>query len=272
MRKTKRFPSDVPTFLTLVMPMYNEADRIKDTLDKIAAFADKMPFTLEVIFVDDASTDGTGKIVETYLKKYLNWRMIRNDQHSGKGFSVMEGLYEATGIYRFFSDADMSVPIDTVIDMMKKMKISGPDGPEHDLVIGSRRVKGAVLKKRQPFFRELLGRIYSVLVRIFVVRGYLDTQCGFKVMTEDVAMELLPRMGVRGFGFDVEMIYIAKKILNLRVLEFPVEWEDSARSSVHPIRDSLRMFADLFVVLKRNHDGYYGSPIRRESHMAHIYY
>ncbi|MCB4756683.1 MAG: glycosyltransferase family 2 protein [Elusimicrobia bacterium] len=225
-----------PPRLSIIIPAYNEAARILPTLETIEAFVKTQPYPIEVLIVDDGSKDGTAGTVRTFIDGKSHFRLLQHERNLGKGAAVRLGMRSAQGAYRLFSDADLSTPIEEVSKFFPHA---------YDVIIGSRRVRGAQLKKRQPFYREAMGRVFSVLVRLLTLHGFLDTQCGFKFFTANAADNIFFKQTINGFGFDVEILFIAKKCFRYRIKEAPVVWRDSPQTQVRLFRDSLRMFVDL---------------------------
>jgi dolichyl-phosphate beta-glucosyltransferase len=225
--------------LSVVIPAYNEQERILPTLERVETFLKKQPYSSEIIVVDDCSTDQTREIVSKFIAGKKNCSLITNSKNAGKGAAVKAGMAAAKGTYRLFSDADLSTPIEDVQKLFPFLENGC------DIVIGSRRVKSASVIKRQPIYREASGRVFSVLVRLLLLRGFLDTQCGFKLFTAKAAEAIFPKLTIDRFGFDVEILYIAD-VSGFRVKEAPVSWVDSPKSHVRLWRDASRMFLDLF--------------------------
>jgi len=245
--------------LSIIIPAYNEESRILPSLQKIHDFISTQAFLTEVIVVDDCSTDRTFDRVNEFISGKSNYALIQNERNIGKGGSVRRGMGQARGKFRLFTDADLSTPIEEVNNflnavipakagiqsvnhprMLKKDDISG-----FDMVIGSRRVKGANVVVRQPIFREAAGRLFSVLVRLLTLRGFIDTQCGFKLFTQEAAENIFPLQTIPGFGFDVELLFIAARRFGYKIKEAPVPWTDSPSTRVRLFRDSTMMFLDL---------------------------
>jgi dolichyl-phosphate beta-glucosyltransferase len=155
-----------------------------------------------------------------------------------------------------FSDADLSTPIEEFESLLPWIESNG-------LVIASRSLPGSKVLVHQPFYREMMGRIYNVLVRTLAVRGLIDTQCGFKLMSRQAADDIFRRQRINSFSFDVEMILIARK-LGYTVKEVPVRWINSRASKVHPVLDSLKMLLDLFRIKFYDISGFYGRRVERE--------
>jgi dolichyl-phosphate beta-glucosyltransferase len=229
--------------LSVIIPAFNEEERLGPTLTKVTSYLNAQSYEWELLVVDDGSRDRTSDLVSALEQKDRRVRLVRNKTNQGKCSSVRSGMVLARGQYRVFTDADLSTPIEEVARFMTLAE-------KHPVVIGSRRVAGANLTKRQPWSRELSGRIFSLLVRVFTLPGFLDTQCGFKMFTAEAARNIFPLQQIPGFGFDVEILYIAKKVLKYDVLEAPVTWEDSSPTKVNLFRDSSRMFKNLFEIKK----------------------
>lgn len=250
------FPRSFKPHLSIIIPAYNEEARILPTLEKIEAFSNDRPYSCEVIIIDDCSKDKTYEIAKKFIENKPTYRLFKNLRNEGKGASVRSGMMAANGKYCLFTDADLSTPIEEAIKFLEIAK--GADGkPKADIVIGSRRVAGANVAQRQPFLREFAGRVFSVLVRLMTLKGFIDTQCGFKLFTLEAAHSIFPIQTISRFGFDVEILFIAVKRFNFNVVEAPVVWYDSPQTKVRFIRDSIRMFLDLFRIRANYWQGAY---------------
>lgn len=211
-------------YLSIIVPAYNEAERIPLTLvdmDKRLSGAD---FTYEIIVVNDGSTDKTADIVEKMAKTIPHLSLINNAKNQGKGGVVRDGMLAATGKYRLFTDADNS----TTIDQFQKMR---PFLDEYGVVIGSRAVKGAKLEPPEPFYRQMLGKGGNLLIQLFNLPGIWDTQCGFKCFTAEAAEKVFRKSRVTGWGFDIEALALARAF-KYGIKEVPVHWVNSAGSHV----------------------------------------
>ena len=231
-----------PRRLSLVLPAYNEAPRIPSTLESIRAFAEGRFDALEVLWVDDGSTDGTAALLgqaAAVEKGPLRVRVLALPQNQGKGAAVRRGMLEATEPWVLMSDADLSTPLEELDALWRAL-----EGQGADVALGSRGLPESRLEIRQPLYRETMGRTFNLLVKGLVVGGIHDTQCGFKLLRREVAQALFSRARVDRFAFDVEVVYLARK-LGLRVVEVPVRWSHAEGSRVRPVQDSARMFADL---------------------------
>jgi len=236
-----------------VIPAFNEARRIAATLGAATGYLRDRDIEGEVIVVDDGSEDDTAGLVTRYAEEHPAppVRLARNGANRGKGYSVRHGILEAEGDVVLFTDADGSTPI-TEAPKLLGVLASG----EADVAIGSRELPESDLALPQPRHRRVMGWVFRNLVRLLVVRGFRDTQCGFKAFGRDVAREVFGRQTLHGFAFDVEVLFIARR-LGYRVAEVPVRWLDSRHSRVRVGRDSLRMFLDLFRIRLRALRGRY---------------
>jgi dolichyl-phosphate beta-glucosyltransferase len=230
--------------LSIVVPAYNEADRILPTLARLIEWLDEDGRSAEILVVDDGSSDDTCGVVRSKAASDSRLRLLENGVNRGKGYSVAHGVRESQGAWVLFSDADLSTPVEELL----KLEAGRGDAP---ISIGSRALPDSDLKKRQPFYREMMGRSFNLLVQTLVFPGIQDTQCGFKLFRADVARDLFERRTIDGFAFDVEVLFLARKHGHT-VIEIPVVWINDEASRVDPIRHSLRMFADIMKIRGRH--------------------
>ncbi len=253
---------DAP-LLSIVVPTYNERQRIGSTVERIAEFIRAQSYTAELLVVDDGSTDGTADLVES-LRNGLEppLSVIRGD-HRGKAYTVRTGMLAASGRYVLFSDADLSTPIQEVSKFLGFFE----DG--YDVVIGSREAPGA-RRFDEPATRHVMGRIFTRLVQLITGQRFEDTQCGFKAFSHRAAQDIFSRVQLYGpnspviqrsrvTGFDVELLFLARK-LGLRISEVPVQWYYSAGSKVDPLRDSFQNLLDVIKVRLYDFQGRYDAP------------
>ena len=233
------------TYLSVVIPAYNEGERIGETLRRIIAYLKNKPFRSEIIIVNDGSNDKTLDTAHALLNGFEDSQIISRTENRGKGYSVKEGVLRARGDIILFSDADLSTPIQEFEKLIKWIQ----DG--YDVAIGSRAVKDADVVIRQKWLRECMGKIFNIFVQALALRGLKDTQCGFKCFTRKTAQEIFTRQTIPGFGFDVEGLFIARR-LGYRIKEVPVQWFNSPRSKVNILGDPIKMFLDLFKI-RLNH-------------------
>lgn len=223
---------------SIVIPAYNESQRIAASLDKVLAYISQQHWVAEVLVVNDGSRDNTAEIVREYVKNHPVVRLIENPGNRGKGYSVRNGMLQAQGDLLLFSDADLSSPIYEA----EKLFIEIRKGA--DMAIGSRWLQRELQTERQPLYRQLFGRIFNVLLRMLLGVKFKDTQCGFKAFNRKAAQELFSRQRIERWSFDPELIFLSGK-LGLKVVEVPVEWAHDDRSKINPVVDGMKMFAEL---------------------------
>ena len=237
--------------LSVVVPAYNESGRIGATLDAIVAYLAAEGVDGEVVVVDDGSADGTADVVARYADAHPAVRLESYGGNRGKGYAVRHGVLASRGAEVLFCDADGSTPMSEAAKVLAPLRAG-----DADVAIGSRELPESDLARPQPSYRRLMGWVFRWLVRLIVVRGFRDTQCGFKAFRREAAAAVFERQTLDGFAFDVELLFIARR-LGYRVVEVPVRWLDSPDSRVRPGRDSLRMLLDLIRIRLRALRGAY---------------
>ena len=235
-------------FLSIIIPAYNEENRLPNTLEQVFHFLEKQAYASEVIVVENGSTDKTFEFAQKLAQQHKNLRVIHNEER-GKGGAVLRGVREALGEYVFICDADLSMPVAEI------SKFLPPALTDFDIAIGSREAPGAV-RYNEPYYRHLTGRVFNMLIRLMVLPDLQDTQCGFKCLRAGVARDIFPFQTLTGWAFDVELLYIAH-LHGYRILEIPIDWYFNADSKVRVLRDSWRMFIDLLVIRRNARRGYY---------------
>ncbi len=222
--------------LSLVIPAYNEQARLPYTLAEIEAYLCREGLDCEVIVVDNGSQDATSAVVQQASIRFSALRLLRTDGR-GKGFAVRSGVLAATGAVVIFADADLSWEVD---DLSRFLGLVDDRTP---IVIGSREGAGA-RRVGEPMYRHLMGRVFNRVVQALAVPGVEDSQCGFKAFRADAARAVFSRQRIDGFGFDVELLYLARRLgFGIRVV--PLHWEHKRNSRVAPVRDTLLMLADV---------------------------
>lgn len=211
-------------FLSVIIPAYNEAKRLPLTLVDVDRHLSKVDYSYEVIVVNDGSQDATPDIVQRFSRLVNNLRLIDNKENHGKGWVVRQGMLAAKGNWRLFTDADNSTSIDHFERMLPYLK-------EYSVIIGSRDVRGAKLVPPQPWYRRLLGNFGNIIIQILLLRGFWDTQCGFKCFSEEAAEKIFRIAKVDRWGFDVEALALAKHF-GYKIKEIPVTWVNDSRSKV----------------------------------------
>lgn len=237
-------------FISVIIPAYNEERRLLRTLSKICAYFSQQDFICEIIVVDDGSTDNTSQVIRNFALSNNHVVVLTNEQNSGKGYSVRKGMLSAKGKYVFFTDADLSTPIEEIEKCLPYLT------RDYDVVIGSRSMPESNILIHQPWYREKMGKIFNVIVNVVLLKGIVDTQCGFKGFRREIVEKVFSRCSINGFSFDVEVLYLSRKF-NFKIKEIPIRWENSALSKVNPIKDSLQMFKDLFRIKIKDLKGYY---------------
>jgi glycosyltransferase involved in cell wall biosynthesis len=230
-----------PASYSIILPAYNERARIAATLDKILAHAKQRGWNVEVIVVNDGSTDDTAAIICEYASKHGVLRLLENPGNRGKGFSVRNGMLHAKGEVLLFSDADLSSPIEEA-DKLFAAIVTGAD-----IAIGSRWMDSRLQIRRQPLYRRLFGRIFNLALRVILGLQFKDTQCGFKAFTRRSAEAIFPLQKIERWGFDPELLYLARKF-GFTIREIPVAWSHREGTRIHPLRDGIRMFGELLRV------------------------
>src|SRR5256712_4491288 len=230
--------------ISMVIPAFNEALRLPTTVDRVQRYLSKAGVSAVVRVADDGSHDATGEIVRQHARHWPQLRLVAAERNAGKGAAVRLGMAAAGGRYRVFSDADLSVPIDDMEKLLRPLHAGA------GVAIASRGLRDSQVELHQPWYRETMGKIFNRLVRIFVLGGVHDTQCGFKAFTAEAADRVFPVLQTRGFGFDVEVLYRAQHA-GYQIVEVPTRWINSPQSRVHPIRHSTAMFLELLALPDR---------------------
>lgn len=228
--------------LSVVIPAYNEALRLGPTLERVVEYLQRRGLRYEVLVVDDGSTDATAKVAESFAEDGVH--LLRQDVNRGKGAVVRAGVLASRGREVLLVDADLSTPIEEI----EKLE---PHLAEAPVVLGSRSVQGSDITQRQPFYREMMGRTFNLIIRILGVRGLRDTQCGFKLLAGDVARRLFAELTIERFAYDVELVWLARRH-GYNVVEVGVRWADSSSSRVNPLSDSSRMLWDVLALRWRS--------------------
>ncbi|MFQ5612073.1 MAG: dolichyl-phosphate beta-glucosyltransferase [Anaerolineae bacterium] len=235
-------------FLTIIVPAYNEEARLPSSLRQIVDFLQAQPFKSQVIVVDDGSEDNTAAVVKHFSDQYP-WVLLLSLPHRGKGHAVKHGMMAAQGDYLFICDADLSMPIEEVANFLP------PVCDDYDVAIGSREAPGA-RRFHEPFYRHLMGRVFNLIVRVLAVRGFDDTQAGFKCFRREAAQAIFPYQTIDGWAFDVEVLHIAQK-QGYHIIEVPIQWYYMERSQVKPVRDTINMFREVWHIRRRSLAGSY---------------
>ena len=225
--------------ISIVIPAYNEEKRIKGSLSETCTFLNDSGMEYEIIVVDDGSSDGTSRIVESMVADFPNVALVRYEKNKGKGHALRTGVLVTKGDFVLVMDADLSTPMEELQKLMPYLS----DG-RFDIAIGSRALALSDIIKKQPWWRQGMGKMFNKIVKTLVIGDFSDTQCGFKLFGGDVARNLFGAAKIDRFAYDVEILARAKR-KGCRIKEVPIRWIDSPESRVDPLMDSLRMLVDL---------------------------
>ena len=211
------------------------------TLERVLAYVKNRGWNAEIILVNDGSRDDTREIVRGYARKHPHLRLLENPGNRGKGYSVRNGMLNATGDVMFFSDADLSSPIDEAPKLLDAVAAGA------DVAIGSRWLQSDLQTCRQPLHRQFFGRLFNLVLRVVLGLNYSDTQCGFKAFSRRAARSIFAEQKIERWGFDPELLFLSKK-LGLKVVEIPVQWSHCEGSRISYFRDGIRMLMEIWKV------------------------
>lgn len=246
--------SEQSVFLSIIIPAYNEEFRLPPSLEKIVSFLQQQGYRSEIIVVENGSTDRTSQVVERFAAAVPTGSQVTVAlMHSkpGKGAAVKAGMLAASGEYRFICDADLAMPIEEIAKFLPPAQSQN----SFDIAIASREVAGAV-RYDEPAYRHVMGRVFNWLVRVLAVSGIQDTQCGFKMFTGETARAVFPAQRIDGWGFDVEVLYIARQ-RGMRLVEVPINWYYQPDSRVRPLHDTVNMVRELLKIRRNGRRGLY---------------
>jgi dolichyl-phosphate beta-glucosyltransferase len=223
--------------ISLIIPAYNEENRLPRALEQVFTFLEKQSFPFEVVVVENGSTDRTLAIANAFAAGKPNLLVI-HEEIKGKGIAVKRGVLAAHGEYRFICDTDLSMPIEEIL------KFFPPQLDDFDVAIGSREAQGSI-RYDEPSYRHWGGRMVNLLIRMLILPGFQDTQCGFKCFRAESTLPLFEQQTIYGWSFDIELLYLARK-RKLRIKEVPINWYFDPESKVNAVRDALKMISDIF--------------------------
>lgn len=226
---------------SIVIPAYNEANRIPATLDAVIACIRRNNWSAEVVVVNDGSRDDTAAVVRAMAARAPELRLIENPGNHGKGYSVRHGILQALGEVVMFTDADLSAPMEEAQGLFDAIAAGA------DIAIGSRWLERQRQTIRQPFYRRFFGRCFNGMTRMVMRLPFADTQCGFKAFTRQAAQTVFQLQTIERWGFDPEILFIALK-RGYVIKEVPVSWAHDERTQISYLKDGTRMLQDLAVV------------------------
>ena len=240
--------------LSIVIPAYNECLRIENTLERVMGCVRKCGWDAEVLVVDDGSTDETPTIVQRWMQTNDRLHMVRNPGNRGKGYSVRNGLLQAAGEIVMFTDADLSAPMEEAELLMAAIDAGA------DVAIGSRWLDKQRQTVHQPLYRRFFGRCFNWVTRRIMGLPFKDTQCGFKAFKRDAAQVIFRLQTIERWGFDPEILFIARK-LKYRIVEVPVTWGHDARSRMSYLKDGMKMLEEMVQIRRNSIRGRYDEAI-----------
>ena len=230
--------------LSFVIPAFNEEARLGPTLSAIVEYIDREKLNAEVLVVDDGSRDRTAALVEGFAQHHPVVRLIRNGENRGKGYSVRNGVREASGDVIIMTDADLAVPIEQSPQLLEAIDAG------YDIAIGSRALNEQLQRVKPPLYRRICSAAFRSMVQMLLGLDFKDTQCGFKAFTRDAAKRIFPLQKIEDWGFDPEILLIGR-LLDYRIKEIPVETFHREGSKINPVLDSIKMFMELLSI-RRN--------------------
>ena len=237
---------------SIIIPAYNESARLGSTLDRVLQYVSAEGWDAEILVVNDGSRDDTASLVRRYEQSHGGLRLIENPGNRGKGYSVRNGMLNASGEILLFSDADLSAPIE------EARKLFAAIGAGADVAIGSRWLRPEMQTQRQSLLRQFYGRLFNLALRILLGLNIKDTQCGFKAFTKPAAEKIFPQQQIERWGFDPELLYLARKS-KMKIAEVPVVWAHVEGTRISPLRDGMRMFGEVLRIRWNAITGKYSS-------------
>jgi dolichyl-phosphate beta-glucosyltransferase len=248
---------------SIVIPAYNEAERLRPSLETVLEFVNHQGWTAEILVVNDGSRDNTANIVREFAHTNPAVQLVENPANRGKGYSVLNGMSKARGDVVVFTDADLSSPIEELPKLLNALD-SGAD-----IAIGSRWIRSELQTHRQSLSRQLFGRIFNALLRTVLGLRFKDTQCGFKAFTRQAAQTIVKLQRIERWGFDPEILFIAQKF-GYRIAEVPVLWGHKDGTRINPLTDGARMFWEMMKIRWYDLSGKYER--RRNSNSNDAYF
>lgn len=225
--------------ITFLIPVYNEEKRVSKAIKALEAYLRKTSFEDEVIFVDDGSTDGTIVKIKS-LKPKFKYKIISYNPNHGKGSAIKTGMLAANGDYILFFDVDMSTPLNEFNKFLPQLN-------PKVVLIGNRKGDGASIIKHQPFIREKMGQVFTLLARFIIATEVTDFTCGFKCFPKKIAKQVFSKARVERWSYDAEILFLTRKF-KYKIQQIPVKWRDDPKTRVVLFKDSLQSFTDLLKI------------------------
>jgi len=240
--------------LSIVIPAYNESARIEATLARVLECVETRHWDAEILVVDDGSTDNTATIIQQWMARHPQLHLVKNPGNRGKGYSVRNGLLQAAGEIVMFTDADLSAPIEEATSLIEAIDAGA------DVAIGSRWLDKQKQTVHQPMYRRFFGRCFNWVTRRIIGLPFKDTQCGFKAFRRDAAQVIFRLQTIERWGFDPEILYIARK-LKFTIIEVPVTWGHDERSRISYLKDGMKMLEEMAEIRTNSIRGRYDQAI-----------
>ena len=237
--------------LSIVIPAYNEEDRLKKTLPKILDYFGEQKYSKEIIIANDGSSDGTAKFIQKKAKKNKILKLVDLEKNQGKGAALRHGFAKSKGAWVLFMDADLSTPLN---ELDKFWEFTD----DYNIIIGSRKMSGANVTKRQSFLRENLGKVFTWLTNTLATKGLSDVTCGFKLFEGDKGRKIFSLGVINDWSFDSEILFLAQKF-DYSIKEVPVKWENDPRTKVNMLKDGINAFLGLLKIRVNDLKGIYSS-------------
>lgn len=244
--------------LSIIIPAHNEEHRLPPSLEKIDAFLQTQPYQAEVIIVENGSQDRTAEVAQAFATTH-EYVSVMKVETRGKGLAVKAGMLAAHGEYRFICDVDLSMPIEEIT------KFLPPHAEGFDISMGTREGKGAQ-RINEPEYRHLIGRMNNLIIKLTILRGFEDTQCGFKMFHRTAAEDLFNVQRMTGIGFDIELLFVAQK-RGYKIREVPITWYFDQDSRMRLVQDSLHLLLEIFEIRRNWREGLYA---RQEIHSENL--
>jgi dolichyl-phosphate beta-glucosyltransferase len=238
----------VNPFLSIIIPAHNEEHRLPQTLQNVLNFVTQQSYSTEVLVVENGSSDRTLEIAANFASQHPGFRVVC-EKERGKGLAVRRGMLEAAGEYRFMCDSDLSMPVDEINRFLP------PRLADFEVAIASREAPGAV-RYHEPLYRHLGGRAVNWMIRLLILPGLHDTQCGFKCFKGNIADDLFSQQTIMGWSFDVELLFIARR-RKFKIREVPIPWFYNPESKIKTFKAAFQLGLDILVIWKNYFSGKY---------------
>lgn len=229
-------------FLSVIIPVYNEAKRLRG-VEQVVKYLNKQKYLSELVIVNDGSSDNTLELLKNSQKK-LKFKLLSYTPNYGRGYALRVAMMKACGDYRMFLDVDLSTPV-TEIDKFI------PFFDQYDILVGSRKMKGAEVPIPQPFFRRNMSRVFTLLSKVVLRMNLSDFNCGFKFLTAEAAEKIFPKTTINRWGLDCEILYVGKR-QGMKIKEIPVFWKNDKNTTVKFPRDVINSFRELFIIIRND--------------------